>query len=219
MNDMHSQEDRALRQLWDLEAAPARGPRARWTLSEVAAAAVALADDDGLDAVSLARVAARLEITTTAIYRYVDAKATLLDLMVDSAVGDPPPIDGIDWQHRTRAWVAALAERYDQHPWLSAITPTRMPTQPRAYAWIDALVLAIRTDVDVDPLRLALLLDSLIRSYASLRRTVTQSTPPAWLGDAISGRFPSLASAAERDTTDSRAELDFAVDVVLRGVS
>ncbi|UOE27863.1 TetR/AcrR family transcriptional regulator [Agromyces soli] len=215
---MHSQEDRALRQLWGLEPAPVRGPKARWTLPQVAAAAVALADEAGLDAVSLSRVAARLDMTTTAIYRYVDAKATLIELMVDAAIGDPPRIAGAEWRDRCRAWVAALAARYAEHPWLSEVTPTRMPTQPRAYAWIDALVGAIQDDAEVDPLRLALLLDSLIRQYASLERSVAEATPIAWLGEAVAERFPRLAGAAEQDVSDARSELDFAVGAVLRGI-
>ncbi|GAA2442804.1 hypothetical protein GCM10009857_02930 [Agromyces soli] len=218
MNAMHSQEDRALRQLWGLEPAPVRGPKARWTLPQVAAAAVALADEAGLDAVSLSRVAARLDMTTTAIYRYVDAKATLIELMVDAAIGDPPRIAGAEWRDRCRAWVAALAARYAEHPWLSEVTPTRMPTQPRAYAWIDALVGAIQDDAEVDPLRLALLLDSLIRQYASLERSVAEATPIAWLGEAVAERFPRLAGAAEQDVSDARSELDFAVGAVLRGI-
>ncbi|MGF6823648.1 AcrR family transcriptional regulator [Microbacterium sp. ZKA21] len=215
---MHSQEDRALRQLWELEPATTRGPKARWTLSEVTAAAVSLADEAGLDAVSLARVAERLDIVTTAIYRYVDAKATLVELMVDSAIGDPPDITGSDWRDRCRFWVTSLAEKYAEHAWLSDVRPTRMPTQPRAYAWIDALVRSIRDDVHADPLRVALLLDSLIRSYSTLGATAGQSAPPEWLGEAIADRYPAMADAAGQDTSDSRAELEFAVEAVLRGL-
>lgn len=215
---MHSQEDRSLRQLWDLEPAPIRGPKARWTLSEVSAAAVALADEAGLEAVSLARVAGGLDMVTTAIYRYVDSKSTLVELMVDSAIGDPPEITGADWRDRCRAWVSALAAQYVEHPWLSDVRPTRMPTQPRAYAWIEALVSSIRGDVSADPLRVALLLDSVIRAYSSLGVTAGQSSPPEWLGNAIENRFPVLSDAAGQDTSDSRAELDFAVEAVLRGV-
>lgn len=215
---MHSQEDRALKQLWDLEPAPIKGPKARWTLPEVSAAAVALADESGLEAVSLARVAARLSMVTTAIYRYVDSKSTLIELMVDSAIGDAPEITGADWRDRCRTWVASLAARYAVHSWLADVRPTRMPTQPRAYAWIDTLVRSIRDDVNADPLRVALLLDSLTRSYSTLAATAGQSAPPEWLGAAIANRYPAMVDAAGQDTSDSRAELDFAVDAVLRGI-
>jgi len=214
---MHSQGDRALRQLWGIDPPTVRGPKARWSPLEVADAAVMLADEIGLEALSLARVAARLEMTTTALYRYVDDKATLIDLMVDRAVGDVPAIRGADWRDRCRRWVELLAARYGRHPWLSEVSPTGMPTQPHAYAWIDALVGAIDEE-SVDALRLAMLLDGLVRTYATLERTVQGAPSPSWLGGAIAERFPRLAGAERQDVTDAGAELRFAVDAVLRGL-
>ncbi|WP_460524290.1 TetR/AcrR family transcriptional regulator [Humibacter antri] len=242
---MHSQEDRALRQLWGLEAPTVRGPKPRWTLDQVTATAVALADDAGLDGVSLARVAERLEVTTTALYRYVDSKTALVELMVDAAVGDPPELADDDWRQRCRTWVDRLADRYAEHPWLSDVRPERMPCQPRVYAWIDALVGAVGgrpiadgtvrlsavedvspgsdggADSDsavADPLRLALLLDSLVRSYMALTGNLSDAPPPPWLAGALSARFPRLTRAGDQDAADARSELNFAVEAVLRGV-
>ncbi|NNC12530.1 TetR/AcrR family transcriptional regulator [Planctomonas sp. JC2975] len=216
---MHSSESRALKVLWGVETTPVRGPKARFSPEEVAASAVELADEIGLDAVSLARVAARLGMTTTALYRYVDAKATLVELMVDAAIGDPPGIAGRDWRARARKWVRLLADRYAAHPWLTDVKATGMPRQPRPYAWIDALVSGIPPTSGVDALRLALLLDSLIRSYATLERSVTAADPEPWLAAAVAERFPALAAAPQQDVSDARAELDYAVDAVLRGVA
>lgn len=218
VNVMHSQEDRALRQLWGIDVPVARGPKARWSPTQLAAAAVELADETGLDGISLGKVAERLGMTTTAVYRYVDSKGELIELMVDVAVGDPPPIDGDDWRECCRRWTTALADRYADHPWLCDVSPRRMPTQPRAYAWIDALVGSVAGAVEADALRVALLLDSLVRTYASLERGVRGGTPPSWLGEAVAARYPRLASAAGQDVSDARLELDFAVDAVLRGI-
>jgi AcrR family transcriptional regulator len=218
VNGMHSQDDRALRRLWGLDTAPAHGPKARWSLEQLAAAAVALADEEGIDGLSLARVAKRLGMTTTGTYRYVGSKAELIELMVDVAIGDPPPLAGGDWRARCRSWVAALADRYARHPWLPDVRPTRMPTQPRAYAWIDALVATLTDEPQIDAMRLALLLDGLVRSYASLERSLRGSEPVPWLDDAVTMRFPRLAGVAQQEVSDARLELDFAVDAVLRGV-
>lgn len=214
---MHSQGDRGIRQLWGLDAPVARGPKARWSAAQLAAAGVELADEVGLDGISLGKVAERLGMTTTAVYRYVESKAELVELMVDEAVGDPPPIVGADWRERCSSWTAALAERYATHAWLSEVRPQRMPTQPRAYAWIDALVQAVEGHSD-DPLRVALLLDSLVRSYASLDASLRDAEPVPWLGAAVAERYPRLATASTRDVSDARAELDYAVDAVLRGL-
>ncbi len=218
MNVMHSQDDRALRRLWGVEAASAHGPKARWSSEQLAAAAVELADEDGIEGLSLARVAERLGMTTTGIYRYMGSKAELVELMVDAAIGDPPTLAGDEWRARCRLWTAALADRYARHPWLCEVKPTRMPTQPRAYAWIDALVATLADEPDIDALRLALLLDGLVRTYASLERSLRDSEPAPWLGEVVAARFPRLAGAAQQDVSDARRELDFAVDAVLRGV-
>lgn len=215
---MHSQDDRALRRLWGLDVAPTHGPKARWSPEQLAIAAVELADEDGIEGLSLARVAERLGMTTTAIYRYVGSKAELVELMVDAAIGQPPTLDGEDWRERCRSWTSALADRYARHPWLSDVKPARMPTQPHAYAWIDALVETLVDEPRIDALRLALLLDGLVRSYASLERSLRGSEPAAWLGEIVAARFPRLAGAAQQDVSDARLELDFAVDAVLRGV-
>ncbi|WP_198165737.1 TetR/AcrR family transcriptional regulator [Agromyces laixinhei] len=215
---MHSQEDRALRQLWGLDVPMGRGPKARWSPAQLASAAVELADEVGLDGVSLGKVADRLGMTTTGVYRYVDSKAELVELMVDAAIGDPPTLSGAGWQQQCRSWASELADRYAEHPWLCEVAPKRMPTQPRAYAWIDAFVGAVAEQADVDALRLALLLDSLVRTYASLEVGLRGATPAPWLSEAVAARFPRLASAADQDVSDARLELDFAVEAVLRGM-
>ncbi|GMA92672.1 hypothetical protein [Homoserinibacter gongjuensis] len=93
-----------------------------------------------------------------------------------------------------------------------------MPTQPRAYAWIDALVATLSDEPQIEAMRLALLLDGLVRSYASLERSLRASEPVPWLDAAVATRFPRLAGAAQQDVSDARLELEFAVDAVLRGV-
>lgn len=216
---MHSQEDRSLKLLWGVEEATNRGPKSRWNPRDVALSGVEIADQGGLEAVSLSRVAKSLGMTTTAIYRYVDSKATLVELMVDAAVGDAPQLSSGDWQQKSRAWVRLLAARYAEHPWLGDIRPTGMPLQPNAYAWIDALVRSIPEDTGIDALRLAMLLDGLVRNNAALEQNLNGQAPAVWLSEAVAARFPALAAAPTRDISDPSAELEFAVAVVLRGLT
>ena len=76
--------------LWGLREPPRRGPKPSFTLGEVVAAAIDVADGEGLAAVSMARVAHQLGSSTMALYRYVASKDELLLLMSDAAVGPPP---------------------------------------------------------------------------------------------------------------------------------
>ena len=88
--------------LWRPRAAAVRGRRPSLTLDLIAAAAVDIADADGLPAVSMHRVAERLGVTKMALYRYLSAKAELLALAVDAAQGGPPDLAeaGEGWRPR-----------------------------------------------------------------------------------------------------------------------
>jgi AcrR family transcriptional regulator len=209
---------RALRVLWGAEGGTARGPRPRLSLPQVARAAVAIADARGLESVTLANVATDLGMTTSALYRYVDSKDVLVELMVDVAVGAPPTLAVTAWQDAARAWSWALRERYRQHPWLAQVAPAGPPRVPNPVGWIAALVEALADEPGLDGMRVALLLDGLVRSHAAVAGA-SGAAPPEWLPGALAARHPVLASAMDRDWSDPDAELTFALDVVLRGLS
>ncbi len=63
--------------LWGLRAAASRGPKATLTVAKIAAAGVAVADADGIEAVSMQRVAQSLDFTKMSLYRHVSGKAEL----------------------------------------------------------------------------------------------------------------------------------------------
>src|SRR6185437_6301876 len=115
VNAVHSQAERSWKTIavfWGAAAPAAKGPAARFTVEDVARAGIGLADRDGLAGVTMAAVAAELGLTTTALYRYVDSKDTLVEVMVDVAVGAPPaaaqPADGsAGWAAAVRAWSGA----------------------------------------------------------------------------------------------------------------
>lgn len=107
--------------------------------------------------------------------------------MADAALGDPLPISGDSWQQRCRTWVSLLGDRFTDHPWLSDVKPTRMPTQPSAYARIDALFGVLADQERIDALRLALLLDSLVRAYASLESSLRGAATVSWLEQVLRG--------------------------------
>src|SRR4051794_22622787 len=75
--------------LWDDRAPGTRGPKAGLTPDDVVQAAMQLADEDGLAAVTMSAVAARLGLTTMAVYRYFPNKEALLDAVVDTGMGSP----------------------------------------------------------------------------------------------------------------------------------
>lgn len=130
--------DRILPLLWRHHA-PSAGRSAgrppKLTVDAVVAAVVALADADGLEATSMAKVAARLGVGTMTLYTYVPSRAELVDLMVDDVLasralpgpGEPRPAD---WRDQVGLYADRTREMYRAHPWLSRVTLVRPPIGP-----------------------------------------------------------------------------------------
>lgn len=217
MNYVHSQdpEDRVLQMVWGRTSAPARGPRARYGVDDVAAAAVSLADAGGLSAVALSAVAADLGLTTTALYRYVDSKETLIELMVDAALGPAPPPGAGAWSAGVESWVFALWARYRDHPWAAEVRLSGMPRYPQRLGWLDALLCLLDRGSVGEPMQTALLLDALTRSFALLARASSRQAPPTWLLEEVAARYPWVGKELQRDWTNIEDEITTAVRTVL----
>src|SRR5580658_2476952 len=104
---------------WGVRERSHRGPKPTLSLERIVAAAVRVADADGLDAVSMGRVAAELGAAAMSLYRHVSAKEELLSLMVDAAWGDSPdPLaDGEGWRSGLCRWAWAMRASIKRHPW------------------------------------------------------------------------------------------------------
>ncbi|MFF2147889.1 TetR/AcrR family transcriptional regulator [Kitasatospora sp. NPDC058190] len=116
-----------------------RGPRPAHSRESIAAAAIGIADTEGLDAVSMRRVAAALGAGTMSLYNYVPKKEHLLDLMLDAVTGEyrlPPEPSG-----DVRADLARLAHEqlaiFRRHPWLPALVLARPSIGPNALRYTD----------------------------------------------------------------------------------
>ena len=97
---------RAVRALWGLDdPAGRRGPKRSLSVQAIGAAAVEIADADGLAAVSMASVAQRLGTTAMSLYRYVSSRQELEVVMVDLALGAPPALNPRrSWRHELEDW-------------------------------------------------------------------------------------------------------------------
>jgi len=131
---------RTLRLLWrDPSVIPRHGPRQGLTVDQVVAAATALADVEGLDAVTMRRVAGQLGVAPMTLYTYVPGKAELLDLLLDAAYQRMPRTDtaGQPWRQRVTAIAAENRALFEAHPWAAAITTGRPPLGPGVIAKYD----------------------------------------------------------------------------------
>lgn len=129
---------RTLELLWSGKAAPRRGPKPKVTLAEIVAAAIDIADAEGLAAVSTRRVAEAVGISPMSFYTHVPGKAELLDLMLDAAadVGEKPAFDPANWRDNVTLIANGYRQFYLRHPWvfeLSTHRPVLGPNTMTAY--------------------------------------------------------------------------------------
>jgi AcrR family transcriptional regulator len=116
-----------------------RGPRQRFSVDSVVHTAVALADAEGLDALTIRRVAAAMDSSPMTLYTYVPGKAELIDLMLDDAYARilRGPLSGLSWRDRVRAVADQNRTLFDTHPWAALVATTRPPLGPGAIAKYD----------------------------------------------------------------------------------
>jgi AcrR family transcriptional regulator len=127
-----------LRRLWRMSEPSRLGRPATLDIDQVVAAAVDLADRDGLGGVTLPKVAASLGVTGMSLYRHVGSKDELLVLMADHAIGPPPEPETGDWRAGLRAWAFAQRAVCQRKPWLTHMAASGPPSGPNQIAWMDA---------------------------------------------------------------------------------
>ena len=125
--------------LWGRRERGRRGPRPGLSADAIAAAAIRLADAEGLDGVAMARVAAKLGVTTMALYRYVANKDELLQLMWNaSALGaEDQVIEGDGWRSLLRAWAVIQRDMIDLHPWITQMPMAAPPVAPNSLRFVE----------------------------------------------------------------------------------
>ncbi len=181
--------------LWAPREAGRRGPRPGLTVPGIVAAAIDLADTEGLAAVSMARVAQALGVTTMALYRYVASKDELLARMYEAGLADdagdvrvlpPPAADAPAWRTGLHAWFEHQLALVVRHPWLMQAVAANPPFGPQHIAVLEAgftalegtpLSTSARTDV-LGAASLLMLGEGMVLS-ASIAAARLTAAPPA----------------------------------------
>lgn len=213
--------------LWGDHGTGSRGPKRALTLDQIAQAAVSIADNEGLNAVSMQRVAADLGFTKMALYRYLPGKNELVALMVEHGLGGPPDLSGMSWRPGLRAWAHALLAAHLRHPWSIQAVPLPRPLGPNELSWTEAAVgLLVGTGLNgTERLDTVVTLIGQIRVIAqqtvagngSERRTIAAiSDVLAVHGD----RFPALTrTLVDARTDDGRdTAFDFGLERIFDGL-
>lgn len=222
--------------IWARPERTGRGPRPAYTRADIAAAAVRIADDEGLDAVSMRRVAAELGCGTMSLYNYVPRKEDLYELMVDAAGGEHELWEpGGDWRadmlrvaHQTRALM-------HRHPWLPRLMSPVYGFSPNSLRYLEHCLVCL------DPLpgpygtklELIAMLNGIVTTYVTNELATAERTRSlpwsqeqedavriAYLGGRIAtGEYPRMAAAFAEDAgpIDLEAVFERALGRVLDG--
>ncbi len=126
--------------LWD-RTPPSRGPKPAFTPDDIVRAAMEIADEEGLAAMTMQAVAARIGLTTMALYRYFPSKEALNDAIVDAGMGQPPrlPVPQGTWRERITHWAHAKRAMLISRPWLAELPFVAAPHGPNWLSWLEAV--------------------------------------------------------------------------------
>jgi AcrR family transcriptional regulator len=234
--------------LWGRRERGKRGPRPGLSADAIVEAAVRVADTEGLEAISMARVAAELGFTTMSLYRYVASKDELLQLMFNaSALGaESLVLEGDDWRSRLRSWAVIQRDMLDRHPWITQMPMPAPPLAPNSLHFVERALEAMDGSglADSEKLRSIGLLSSYTLSEARFANDAARAAAAAAKAAADSGSdeapappltyeamlralvdertFPHLYriawSASPADPWSEREEFLAGVDLILDGV-
>jgi len=203
----------------------------------IVAAALRLADVDGLAAVSLRKVAAALDVGPMRLYGYIATKEELLDLMVDAVHAEIRPA-GDGWREVLRSLAETTRRAVHRHEWLADLIGGRPQLGPNALARGEAVVSAMDgVDIDlvmpvvgaVDAYVIGVVRREIAERRAERATGMDERQWQATFGPYLqrtfaTGRFPALATvirdAAHLDADETfRTGLDFVLDGIAARLS
>jgi AcrR family transcriptional regulator len=226
---------------WGVRERSHKGPKPSLSLARIVDAAVGVADSEGLDAVSMGRVATALGAAPMSLYRHVSSKEELRRLMVDAAWGDSPgPLaPGQTWRDGLSRWAWSMRAGARRHPWVVRIPISGLPILPREIAWFeDALACMAGTGLtEARKASVIMLLSGYVRNLAATEADITaavlasglgydewMASYPRMLGQLTDPRrFPALtafiAAGVFDQADDPDDEFIFGLDRILDGIA
>ncbi|PSK91374.1 TetR family transcriptional regulator [Murinocardiopsis flavida] len=197
----------------------------------IVAVALRVADDEGLAAASMRRIAQELGVDPMSLYRHVGAKDGLLDLMTDAVVaGIERPAPAATWVETARDLMLSARRTMIRHPWAAEVIKSRPDPTPAALRHLDTLLGVLREGgVSLDLTHHALhVLGSRVLGFsedlyddkARDRPETTAAQAAAWARELPRIAEMALASTHEGALggCDDDEEFAFSLDLILDGL-
>jgi AcrR family transcriptional regulator len=219
--------------LWGTRERPTRGPRPGLSLERVVEAAISIADSDGINAVSMQRVATELGFATMALYRYVPGKNELIGVMIDTALGEPPIFDdeSSGWRPRMEQWARQMWAIFYAHPWALGVSGPGRLMGPNELGWLEVAVATLAETglTGSEQTDAVLAVSGHVRTWAQYsiyQSAVEAGEEQQWaagLGELVArheNRYPALMAAISSPPDDDPASSgqEFGLRCVLDGI-
>jgi AcrR family transcriptional regulator len=200
----------------------------------ILATAVALADRDGVESLSMRRLAQELGVVPMALYKHLANKEEMLDGMLDEVVGeiDPPRTDS-DWKTAVRERILSARRALLRHPWASRVMETRTEPTPVVMAYMDSMIGMFRVGgftIDLTHHAMHAMGSRLMGFSQELFNDNADSDPAmdAEMYGAMADAYPSIYElflAVSHDDAsvvgpgcDDQFEFEFSLDLMLNGL-
>jgi AcrR family transcriptional regulator len=195
-------------------------------------AAVGLADDAGLEALSMRHLAQELGVVPMALYKHVASKEELLDGMVNVIVAEiDPPADGAGWKDAVRQRVLSARQSLLRHRWAPQVIESRRQATPVVLDYMDSLIGMFRAGGFSVDLTHHVMHALGIRMWGFTREVFPTPSPPAdpaaraAMFSQFAARYPHIIEMATAGSEaspagagcDDQLEFEFALDILLDG--
>jgi AcrR family transcriptional regulator len=220
---VNSENARIAELLWAPPRRPTRGPKPALSAERIVEAGIALADADGLDAVSMQRVAGEFGFTKMSLYRYFRSKTELVAVMLDTALG-PPPAPGRARSRRRQLhdWAISLHDTAAVHPWALQAAAGPRVFGPNELGWLEAGLRPLAGSTLTGAERL----DTVVLLIWHVRGVLTQGSSERDLAEAVAGvlaehgeRFPEATAAFRSAGPGQDDALEFGLARILDGLA
>ncbi len=195
-------------------------------------AAVLLADEDGLESLTMRELGLRLGVEAMSLYNHVANKDDLLDGMVDLVVSEIDlPADTVDWKEAMRRRAISAQAVFSRHPWASAMIDSRESSGPARLRYFDWVVGTLRRAGFTLEMaaRAFSVLDSYIYGFGrqQLSFSAGSDSPPEEMAEAFLRAIPAdeypyirelVVEYAMTSGYDEHADFEFGLDLILDGL-
>lgn len=198
----------------------------------ILAAAVRIADEHGIGAVTMRRVAARLGAKPMSLYNHVAGKGDILDGMVDRVIEQVDLADdGTDWREAMRRRAVSARQVFLRHPWAPSLLDSRTSSGPSRLRYLDRVLgTLVRAGFALDHAARAFsLLDSYVYGFGIQQVNFSEGStlPPEQRAEALLAAIPvetfpylhRMATQATAASYDPDADFAFGLDVILDGLA